>query len=171
MRRLLDANNHVTIRSPRVAVSRMRPTNVTRVVVAGSSAFVPDSSALLQAPIPGHLRCRFGPGGNSTAEACERLSERLRDEAPADGEPYRTNDRFFTGGTGPLAGLAPFVLGATPAGQVIVPAGADAFTIALLRAAQHAVLGPARDPRQHRPDRGGRGRHRGHHAADRHRRA
>ena len=36
----------------------------------------------------------------------------------ADGEPYRTNDRFFTDSSGPMTSLAPFVLGATPAGQV-----------------------------------------------------
>ena len=123
------ANNSVTIRRPRVAISRMRPTNVTRVVMSGASAFVPDSAALLRASTPGRLRCLSGPGGNSTAERCAALAERLRDEAPRDGEAYRPNDRFFTDSSGPLTSLAPFVLGATPAGQVIVPPAADAFTI------------------------------------------
>ncbi|MDA0171810.1 hypothetical protein OJ998_22110 [Solirubrobacter taibaiensis] len=121
------ANNQVTIQRPRVAISRMRPTNVTRIVSAGKVA--PDSAALLQATTPGHLRCLFGPGGNSTAERCADLREELSDEAPPDGEPYRPNDRFFTDSTGPMTSLAPFVLGATPSGLVVVPAGADPFTI------------------------------------------
>ena len=105
----------------------MRPTNVTRIVSAGKAP--PDSAALLQASTPGHLRCLFGPGGNSTAERCADLRDDLRAAAPPDGEPYRPNDRFFTDSSGPMTSLAPFVLGATPAGQVIVPAGADPFTI------------------------------------------
>ena len=121
------ANNRVAILRPRVAISRMRPTNVTRIVSAGKAP--PDSAALLQATTPGHLRCLFGPGGNSTAERCADLRDDLRAAAPPDGEPYRPNDRFFTDSGGPMTSLAPFVVGATPAGQVIVPAGADPFTI------------------------------------------
>ena len=124
------ANNRVAILRPRVAISRMRPTNVTRIVSAGKAP--PDSAALLQASTPGHLRCLFGPGGNSTAERCADLRDDLRAAAPPDGEPYRPNDRFFTDSSGPMTSLAPFVLGATPAGQVIVPAGADPFTIGYL---------------------------------------
>ena len=130
----------------------MRPTNVTRVVVTGSSKVAPDSAALLGAT-PGRLRCLSGPGGNSTAERCEALAERLRDEAPADGEAYRTNDRFFTDSRGPLTSLAPFVLGATPAGQVIVPAGADPFTIAYYAQLNAWTSGCGIDPRERGADR------------------
>lgn len=133
------ANDEIKILRPRVAVSRMRPTNVVSVYKNGSSAFVPDDAPLTRAPTPGRLRCLVGPGGNASAEDCQKLKQRLQDEAPAGGEPYRPNDRFFTESGGPLASLTPFILGATPAGQAIVPAGSDAFTTAMY--AHAAVLG------------------------------
>lgn len=127
-----QSNDSVTIRAPRVAVSRMRPTNVFSVVRQGSRAFVPDDAPLLQARTLPRIKCLFGAGGNSTAEACRDLDERLSDEAPADGEAYRSNDRFFAPGDGPLASLAPFVLGANRQGSVFVPDTADAFLTGLL---------------------------------------
>lgn len=125
------ANDEVKILRPRVAVSRMRPTNVVTVYRHLSNTVVPDDAPLTQAPTPGRLRCLVGPGGNANADDCDKLRQRLLDEAPPGGEPYRVNDRFFTGGGGPLASLAPFILGATPAGLAIVPSNSDAFTTAV----------------------------------------
>ena len=154
----------VTIRAPRVAISRMRPTNVTRVVVGGASAFVPDSAALLQAhdARPAALPVRAGrelaPRSAARGWRSDCATRRRR-----DGEPYRPNDRFFTDSSGPMTSLAPFVLGATPAGQVIVPAGRRPVHDRLLRAAQHAVVGAAGDAGERRADRrDGRGGHGGH---------
>ena len=105
----------------------MRPTNVTRVDLRRGRLrrTAPRCSARRRPVI-----CAACPAGRERHRgALRRLAERLRDEAPADGEAYRVNDRFFTDWTGPMTSLAPFVLGATPAGQVMVPAGADPFTI------------------------------------------